>query len=116
MNRDDLFEFKMSFFGNAPEFEYIELYQVGESHLDTGAKIEEHRQGCHEQLCSLCTAQECLIGTSLVVQSLRLRAPSAEGAWVQSLFRKLDPTCHKEDPVCGNKEPMGHQLQPSTAK
>lgn len=51
MNRDDLFEFKMSFFGNAPEFEYIELYQVGESHLDTGAKIEEHRQGCHEVTC-----------------------------------------------------------------
>lgn len=51
MKRDDLFEFKMSFFGNAPEFEYIELYQVGESHLDTGAKIEEHKQACHEVTC-----------------------------------------------------------------
>ena len=31
-------------------------------------------------------------GTSLVVQWLRVCAPSAAGAWVQSLVRKLDPT------------------------
>ena len=32
------------------------------------------------------------LGTSLVVQWLRLRSPSA-GAWVQSLVRELDSTC-----------------------
>ena len=26
-----------------------------------------------------------------------------QGAWVQSLARKLDPTCRKEDPVQPNK-------------
>jgi hypothetical protein len=44
------------------------------------------------------------------------KTPRSQGAQVSSLVRELDPTCHKEDPVCGNKEPMGHQLQPSTAK
>ena len=44
------------------------------------------------------------------------KTPRSQGAQVSSLVRELDPTCHKEDPVCGNKEPMGHQLQTSTAK
>ena len=33
------------------------------------------------------------LGTSLVVQWLRLRAPNA-GTWIPSLVRELDPTCH----------------------
>ena len=33
------------------------------------------------------------MGTSLVVQWLRLNAPM-QRAWVQSLVRELDPACH----------------------
>lgn len=35
----------------------------------------------------------CLVGTSLVAQWIRLRAHNA-GAWVQSLVRRIDPSCH----------------------
>ena len=46
-------------------------------------------------------------GTSLAVQWLRLRVPTA-GARVQSLVRELDPltkdpACHNQDPVQPNK-------------
>ena len=34
------------------------------------------------------------VGTSLVVQWLRLHAPNARGAQVQSLVRELDPMSH----------------------
>ena len=58
-------------------------------------------------------------GTSLVVQWLRLLAPSA-GAWVQSLVRELDLTClaEKEDSACQNKDQRSHvpQLRFSAAK
>ena len=33
------------------------------------------------------------LGTSLVVQWLRLHIPNA-GAWIQFLVRELDPICH----------------------
>ena len=36
------------------------------------------------------------LGTSLVVQLLRLYTPDA-GGWVQSLVGELDPTCHNQD-------------------
>ena len=34
----------------------------------------------------------CILRASLVVQRLRLHAPTT-GAWVRSLVRELDPTC-----------------------
>ena len=39
-------------------------------------------------------SQGAFLWTSLVVQWLRFRAPSAQGAWVRSLVRELNPTCH----------------------
>ena len=33
------------------------------------------------------------LGTSLVVQQLRLQTPNAGGAWVQFLIRELDSAC-----------------------
>ena len=41
-------------------------------------------------------------GTFLVVQWLSLSLPT-QGAWVRSLVRELDPTCHNEDVVQANK-------------
>ena len=38
--------------------------------------------------------QKLFVGTSLVVQWLRLHAPNARGAQVQSLVRELDPMSH----------------------
>ena len=46
------------------------------------------------------TLNETVTRTSLVVQWLRLSAPSA-GAMVWSLVRELDPTCHSEDQGSG---------------
>ena len=45
-------------------------------------------EGCHDLVCIL---KEFLTGTPLVVQRLRLRTPSEEEAWIQSLVRDLDP-------------------------
>ena len=41
-------------------------------------------------------------GTFLVVQWLSLSLPT-QGAWVRSLVRELDPTCHNEHVVQPNK-------------
>ena len=57
------------------------------------------------------------IGTSLVVQWLKLQAPSA-GAWVQSLARELDSIRTTKDLMCHKEDQRSHvpQLRPSTAK
>ena len=55
------------------------------------------------------------LGTSLVVQWIRLHAPNA-GTWVQSLVREQDPTCMPQlrvhmpqlrSPSAATKEPAG---------
>ena len=48
--------------------------------------------------------QYWIVGTSLVVQWLRLRAPTA-GAWGGPLVRELEPHAATEDPVYRHEDP-----------
>ena len=58
-----------------------------------------------------------ILGTSLVVQWLRLRAPNA-GAQVRFLVRELDPVCRNREFICHNDDQRSCllQLRPGAAK
>ena len=58
-----------------------------------------------------------ILGTSLVVQWLRLHAPNA-GAQVRFLVRELDPACHNWELICHHDDQRSCllQLRPGAAK
>ena len=92
--------YSVNFYSTARQFSYTYVYILFHILFQDGLSQDiEYSSLCYT--VGTCSCRKLFtegkikiltLGTSLVVQWLRLQAPSA-GAWVPSLVRELDPTC-----------------------